>query len=126
MAQQPASLVVFEACGSASYWAREMEALDHEAKLIAPPYVRPFVKRQKNDAHGAEAIGIAARQPEMRFVAPKTVNQQPRAALFRGRELCAALGESSSSPPDQAARFRANAQTIIGYSSSLLRSRHRP
>ena len=86
MAQHPACLVGFEACGSASYWAREMAALGHEAKLIAPQYVRPFVKRQKNDANDAEAIVIAARQPEMRFVLPKTADQQARAALFRGRE----------------------------------------
>ncbi|WP_444465056.1 IS110 family transposase [Rhodobacter capsulatus] len=86
MAQHPACLVVFEACGSASYWAREMAALGHEAKLIAPQYVRPFVKRQKNDANDAEAIVIAARQPEMRFVVAKTADQQARAALFRGRE----------------------------------------
>ena len=86
MAQQPACLVVFEACGSASYWAREMQALGHEVKLIAPQYVRPFVKRQKNDAADAEAIVIAARQPEMRFVAPKTADQQAKAVLFRCRE----------------------------------------
>jgi transposase len=86
MAAQPAALVVFEACGSASYWAREMEALGHEVRLIAPQYVRPFVKRQKNDAADAEAIVIAARQPEMRFVAPKTADQQAKAILFRGRE----------------------------------------
>lgn len=86
MAKQPPSLIIFEACGSASYWAREMEAIGHVVKLIAPQYVRPFVKRQKNDAADAEAIVIAARQPEMRFVAPKTIDQQTRAALFRGRE----------------------------------------
>jgi transposase len=86
MAQQERSLVIFEACGSAHYWAREMEALDHEVRLIAPQYVRPFVKRQKNDAADAEAIVIAARQPEMRFVDPKTIEQQCRAAVFRGRE----------------------------------------
>jgi transposase len=86
MVMQPTALVVFEACGSASYWAREMEALGHEARLIAPQYVRPFVKRQKNDAADAEAIVIAARQPEMRFVAPKTADQQSKAVLFRGRE----------------------------------------
>lgn len=63
-----------------------MEALGHETKLIAPQYVRPFVKRQKNDANDAEAIVIAARQPEMRFVVPKSEDQQARAALFRGRE----------------------------------------
>jgi transposase len=77
---------VFEACGSASYWAREMAALGHEVRLIAPQYVRPFVKRQKNDAADAEAIVVAAQRPEMRFVVPKTADQQARAVLFRGRE----------------------------------------
>ena len=86
MAQQAPCLVIFEACGGAHYWAREMESLGHEVKLIAPQYVRPFVKRQKNDAADAEAIVIAARQAEMRFVEPKTVEQQSRAAVFRGRE----------------------------------------
>ena len=86
MARQAPSLVIFEACGSAHYWAREVEAFGHEVKLIAPQYVRPFVKRQKNDAADAEAIVIAARQPEMRFVEPKTIEQQSRAAIFRGRE----------------------------------------
>ncbi|WP_245888667.1 IS110 family transposase [Donghicola tyrosinivorans] len=56
------------------------------AVQIAPQYVRPFVKRQKNDAADAEALVIAARQPEMRFVEPKTVEQQSCAAVFRGRE----------------------------------------
>ena len=86
MSEQCACIVVFEACGSASYWAREMEALGHDVKLIAPQYVRPFVKRQKNDAADAEAIVIAARQPEMRFVAPKTAEQQAKAVMFRSRE----------------------------------------
>jgi len=86
MAEHPACMVVFESCGSASYWAREMAQLGHDAKLIAPQYVRPFMKRQKNDAADAEAIVIAARQPEMRFVAPKTEDQQAKAMLFRGRE----------------------------------------
>src|SRR6056297_1350850 len=86
MAGQSVAVVVFEACPSASYWAREMAALGHEVRLVAPQYVRPFVKRQKNDAADAEAIVVAARQPEMRFVAPKTVDQQAKAVLFRGRE----------------------------------------
>jgi transposase len=86
MAQQDPCLVIFEACGGAHYWAREMEELGHEVKLIAPQYVRPFVKRQKNDAADAEAIVIATRQPEMRFVEPKTVEQQSRTVVFRGRE----------------------------------------
>ena len=56
MANQEPAVVVMEACGSASYWAREMVKLGHEARLIAPQYVRPFVKRQKNDAADAKAI----------------------------------------------------------------------
>ncbi|MGO4910645.1 IS110 family transposase [Pseudorhodobacter sp. W20_MBD10_FR17] len=86
MARQPSSMVIFEACGGAHYWARVMEEFGHEVKLIAPQYVRPFVKCQKNDAADAEAIVIAARQPEMRFVDPKTVEQQSHAAVFRARE----------------------------------------
>ena len=86
MAEHPAAVVVMEACGSAHYWAREMAKCGHEVKLIAPQYVRPFVKRQKNDAADAEAIVIAAQRPEMRFVAPKTEAQQARALLFRSRD----------------------------------------
>jgi len=72
MAQQEPCLVIFEACGSARYWAREIEVFGLEVKLIAPQYVRPFVKRQKNDAADAETIVFAARQPEMCFAEPKT------------------------------------------------------
>ena len=68
MAAQPPSVVVMEACGSAYFLAREMNKLGHEVKLIAPQYVRPFVKRQKTDASDAEAIVIAAQRPEMRFL----------------------------------------------------------
>jgi transposase len=63
-----------------------MAKLGHEVKLIAPRYVKPFVKRQKNDAADAEAIMIAAQRPEMRFVLPKRADQQSRAILFRARE----------------------------------------
>jgi len=86
MAKQPPAIVVMEACGSAHYWAREMNSLGHEVKLIAPHYVKPFVKRQKNDAADAEAIVIAAQRPEMRFVEAKSTEQQSRAILFRARE----------------------------------------
>jgi transposase len=86
MAEQPPSVVVMEACGSAHYWAREMMRLGHEVKLIAPQYVKPFVKRQKNDAADAEAIVIAAQRPEMRFVDPKSAEQQSKAISFRARE----------------------------------------
>ncbi len=86
MAEQAPAVVVMEACGSAHHWAREMIKLGHEVKLIAPRYVKPFVKRQKNDAADAEAIVIAAQRPEMRFVGPKSAEQQSRAVLFRARE----------------------------------------
>lgn len=85
MAEHPPATVVFEACGSAHYWARELARLGHEVKLIAAQYVRPFVKRQKNDAADAEAIVIATQRPEMRFVEAKTAEQQSRAMLFRSR-----------------------------------------
>lgn len=86
MSKHEPAVVVMEACDSTSYWAREMAKFGHDVRLIAPQYVRPFVKRQKKDAADAEAIVIAARQPEMRFVEPKTVEQQSRAAVFRSRE----------------------------------------
>lgn len=86
MAEHPHCVAVFEGCGSASCWAREMAKLGHDAKLIAPQYVKPFAKRQKNDAADAEAIVIAARHPEMQFVSPNTEDQQAKAMLFRGRE----------------------------------------
>ena len=86
MAECAPAVVVMEACGGAHFWARRMRDLGHEVRLIAPQYVRPFVKRQKNDAADAEAIVIAAQRPEMRFVEPKAVDQQARATLFRGRE----------------------------------------
>ncbi len=86
MATHHPAVVVMEACGSAHYWSREMVKLGHEVRLIAPQYVRPFVKRQKNDAANAEAIVIAAQRPEMRFVEPKSEEQQARAVLFRARQ----------------------------------------
>lgn len=86
MSDHAPALVIMEACGSASYWARELTGLGHEVRLIAPQYVRPFVKRQKNDAADAEAIVIAAQCPGMRFVEPKTSEQQAKAVIFRGRE----------------------------------------
>lgn len=86
MTDHAPAVVVMEACSSAHYWARELDQLGHEVKLIAPQYVRPFIKRQKNDAADAEAIVIAAQRPEMRFVEPKSEQQQARSMLFRGRE----------------------------------------
>jgi len=86
MAQQEPCVIAMEACGSAHYWAREMMRLGHTVKLIAPRYVKPFVKRHKNDAADAEAIVEAAQRPEMRTVEVKSEKQQARAILFRTRE----------------------------------------
>ncbi len=86
MAHQPPCLVAMEACASVHHWAREMARHGHEVRLIAPHYVKPFIKRQKNDAADAEAIVEAALRPTMRFVEPKSADQQARAVAFRTRE----------------------------------------
>lgn len=83
----PRCIVAMEACATAHYWAREIDALGHSVRLIPPIYVKPFVKRQKNDAADAEAIGDAAVRPTMRFVAAKTIRQQAGAMVFRTRDL---------------------------------------
>jgi transposase len=85
--KQSRCVVAMEACGSAHHWGRAIRDLGHEVRLIPPAYVKPFVKRQKNDAADAEAICEAASRPTMRFVAVKTEEQQARAMLFRTRDL---------------------------------------
>jgi transposase len=80
-------LVVMEACSSAHHWARCLQAMGIEVKLISPQYVAPFVKTNKNDRNDAEAIVEAASRPAMRFVTVKTVEQQDMQALHRLREL---------------------------------------
>lgn len=85
--RQPRCLVALEACGGAHHWARELTLLGHEVKLIPPAYVKPFVKRNKNDAVDAEAICEAAQRPTMRFVAIKSEAQQASALVFRTRDL---------------------------------------
>jgi transposase len=85
-ADQPPCLVAIEACAGAHHWAREVSRYGREVRLIAPQYVKPFLKRQKNDAADAEAIVEAALRPTMRFVEPKSADQQARAVAFRTRE----------------------------------------
>lgn len=84
---QPRCLVALEACGSAHHWGRELTKLGHDVRLIPPTYVKPFVKRQKNDAADAEAICEAVQRPNMRFVAIKSEEQQASALVFRTRDL---------------------------------------
>jgi transposase len=79
-------LVGMEACGSAHFWARKLIALGHTVKLMAPQFVKPYVKSNKNDARDAEAICEAVARPNMRFVALKTVEQQALLGLHRARQ----------------------------------------
>jgi transposase len=83
----PPCLIGIEACASSHYWSRELQALGHTARLMPPAYVKPYVKRQKNDAADAEAICEAVRRPTMRFVATKTPEQQSCLMLHRTRHL---------------------------------------
>ena len=80
-------LIGLEACASAHYWARELQALGHEVRLIPPQYVKPFVKTNKNDASDAEAICEALIRPTMRFAPIKSAEQQSVLMLHRAREL---------------------------------------
>ncbi|MCP5081116.1 MAG: IS110 family transposase [Alphaproteobacteria bacterium] len=83
----PACLVGIEACATAHHWGRELLALGHEVKLMPPRYVKPYVKRNKNDAADAEAICEAVTRPNMRFVPIKTPEQQSVLMLHRTRAL---------------------------------------
>jgi transposase len=83
----PPCLVGIEACASSHHWSRELQALGHTVRLMPPAYVKPYVKRQKNDAADAEAICEAVTRANMRFVATKTPEQQSCLMLHRTRHL---------------------------------------
>jgi transposase len=80
-------LIGMEACATAHHWARELMKLGHQVRLMPPRYVKPYVKRSKNDAADAEAICEAVTRPTMRFVPVKTVDQQSVLMLHRTRQL---------------------------------------
>lgn len=86
-AAQPPCVVAMEACAGGHHWGRELTRLGHEVRLIPPAYVKPFVKRQKNDEADAEAICEAAQRPTMRFVPVKSREQQACGVVFRARDL---------------------------------------
>jgi transposase len=79
--------VALEACGGSHHWGRALAALGHRVRLLPPQYVKPFVKRSKNDRNDAEAIGVAAAQPSIASVAVKSAEQQAAAMLLSVREL---------------------------------------
>lgn len=85
--KQPPCLVGMEACATSHHWARQLIELGHEVKLMPPHYVKPYVKRSKNDAADAAAICEAVTRPTMRFVAVKSMEQQGVLMLHRSREL---------------------------------------
>src|SRR5438874_7698707 len=85
-AQLPPCLIGLEACGSAHYWARELQALGHTVRLMAPQFVKPYVKTNKNDAADAAAICEAVARPHMRFVPIKSIESQTLLALHRARQ----------------------------------------
>ncbi len=85
--KQPPCLVGMEACATAHHWARQLIELGHEVKLMPPYYVKPYVKRNKNDAADAAAICEAVTRPTMRFVSVKSKEQQGVLVLHRSREL---------------------------------------
>ena len=83
----PPCLIGIEACASSHHWSRELQALGHTVRLMPPAYVKPYVKRQKNDATDAEAICEAVTRANMRFVVTKTPEQQSGLVLHRARHL---------------------------------------
>src|SRR5438105_11328022 len=86
-AQLPPGTVGMEACGSAHHWARVIGGYGHQVRLMPPAYVKPYVKRNKNDGRDAEAICEAVGRPTMRFVAVKSIEQQATLAIHNTRRL---------------------------------------
>ncbi len=83
LAEQPACIVAMEVCATSHHWGRVALSRGHEGRLVPAAYVKPLVKRQKNDKADAEAIAEAAARPTMRFVAVKSAETQARAVAFR-------------------------------------------
>ena len=121
-ARAPRGVVAMEACGSAHHWARLLQSLGHEVKLIAAQFVRPFVKTNKTDAADAQAIWEAAQRPDMRFVAVKSEQQQAVLSLHR---LRASVGQdphpASQSDSWSAVRVRGGDTARL---AELAQSRH--
>jgi transposase len=111
-------LIGMEACGGAHYWARELSKLGHDVRLMAPQFVKPYVKSGKNDANDAEAICEAVGRPTMRFVAIKTVEQQVIQAEHRIRSR---LVKSRTALTNEIRGFLAEFGVIVAKSLGPLR-----
>jgi transposase len=98
----PPCLVGIEACATSHHWSRELQALGHTVRLIPPAYVKPYVKRQKNDAADAEAICEAVQRPSMRFVPTKTPEQQSCLMLHRQHDKLLRILVASSATDSKA------------------------
>lgn len=132
MTQLAPCTVAMEACSGAHYWGRQFEQLGHQVKLIAPQFVKPFVKGNKTDRNDAQAICEAAARPQMRFVALKTVEQQQILVLHRLRSaavkertalanrLRAVLGEFGVVVPKGLARLRRALPEVLENSTQAL------
>lgn len=120
IATLPTCRIVMEACGGANYWARKFKEFGHEVKLISPQFVKPFVKGNKNDGNDAQAIVEAASRPSMRYVSPKTIEQQDMQSLLRVRENTIAMRIQVS---NQLRGLLAEYGIVIGKGFSQLRAR---
>ena len=118
VANLPRCVVAMEACAGAHYWAHEIEKLGHQVRLIAPRFVRPYVKANKNDASDAEAICEAATRPSMRFVAIKSAAQQDVQAVHRVRQQ---LVKSRTGLANQVRGLLAEYGIVIGRGFAPLR-----
>ena len=97
-ANLPPVVVGMEACGGAHFWARKLTQLEHTVKLMAPQFVKPYIKTNKNDLADAEAICEAVGRPNMRFVPIKNVDQQALLGLHRVRQGFVKDGTNASDP----------------------------
>jgi len=134
---EPGCVIGMEACAGAHHWARELQAKGFTVKLIAPQFVKPYVKSNKNDANDAEAICEAMSRPSMRFVAVKTVEQQDIQAAHRIRselighrtakanQIRGLIAEYGLVAPQQLARLRAAVPYWLEDAENGLTSRFR-
>ena len=128
----PPCLIGMEACGGAHYWARKLIELGHDVRLMAPSFVKPYVKTNKNDRNDAEAICEAVARPNMRFVPVKSAEQQAVLALHRarsgwvkartaqGNQIRGLLSEFGIVVPQGMARLRAQIPNILEHADNAL------